>query len=681
MSYARARSVTERTAELYRPPRRALASEVARAHLRNDRDRWDADLAPMMIEPLDQISSREYTGIVFVGPARSSKTFTLVGGGVCYAVIASPGDGAIVHISQDAARDFSRTDFDRMIRYSDALAERLSPYRRDDNTFDKFFRSGMMVKLSWPAVSQLSSKTLKYVWLTDYDRPENRDDVDGEGPLFDLAAKRIETYMSRGKVIAESSPGEEFVDRTWKASTPHEAPPAPGILSLYNRGTRARWYWRCAHCEAHFQAEPGLGNFRLLPKEREHLEKLVASGTDLPGLAEEFAKVPCPKCGAIHEQSERGELNRGAAWVHEGDVWNGKEWDTNGRRRSKIASYWLGGVAAAYQRWDSILLKHFQALAGYLQTNDERALKATAFTDQAFPYTPRAVARRRTADEFSTRSEDWAQGLIPAGVAFLITAIDVQVRSFVVQVHGFGVGLESWIVDRYVLAMSERTDVDGRKLALDPASYAEDWDGLKDVIEKTYPLDGVPGAMMGSHVTVCDSGGAEGVTQHAYDFWRKMRDAGHARRFGLVKGDGRPSAPRSQVTYPDTRRSGRDAGARGDIPVWMLATTFWKDAISGDLARDQRGPGFVHLPRWLGREFYEELVSEERNKKGVWERLKPGLKNEAFTLAYYARAAAQIAGAEKIDWTKPPAWAIAPKPGDKTEKVVSFAELAKGLNQ
>src|SRR5688572_25513473 len=99
--YGRAREVTGRTAELYRPPRRTLPSEIARAHLRNDRDRWDADLAPMMIEPLDQLASREHTGIVFVGPARSSKTFSLVLGGVAYAVIASPGDAAIVHISQD----------------------------------------------------------------------------------------------------------------------------------------------------------------------------------------------------------------------------------------------------------------------------------------------------------------------------------------------------------------------------------------------------------------------------------------------------------------------------------------------------------------------------------------------------------------------------------------------------
>jgi len=534
----------------------------------------------------------------------------------------------------------------------------------------------MVVKIGWPAISQLSAKTLKYVFLTDYDRPENRDDVDGEGPLFDLAVKRVETYMSRGKVIVESSPGEEFIDRTWKAASVHEAPPAPGIMSIYNRGTRARWYWRCVHCEAHFQAEPGLGNFKL-PEQKE-LERRVEGASDLVGLAEEWARIACPSCGALHEQSERTELNRGASWMHEGDRWTGKEWDTSARRRSRIASYWLGGVAAAYQRWDSLLLKYLTGLQIVLRTSDETALKATTLTDQATPYIPRSVARRRTSDEFIARAEEWPRGVVPPGVAFLITAVDVQIRSFVVQVHGYGPGLESWVVDRYAIGLSKRTDADGRALALDPASYAEDWDELEEVALRTYPVDGVPGAVMPSHVTVCDSGGAEGVTQKAYDFWRKMRDAGHARRFGLVKGDPRKDAPRVQLTFPDNRKS----GAKGDIPLHLLATTLWKDAVSGDLQREQTGPGYVHLPRWLGRDFFDELTSEEKTAKGIWERIKPGLKNEAFTLAYYARAACAVVGAEKVNWAAPPAWATRPTAASNSgKKVVSFAELARDLNK
>nr|ESH07753.1 phage terminase large subunit [Salmonella enterica subsp. enterica serovar Give str. 564] len=88
--------------------------------------------------------------------------------------------------------------------------------------------------------------------LTDYDRfPE---DIDGEGDGFSLASKRTTTFMSAGMTLAESSPGREITDVKWRRSSPHEAPPTTGILSLYNRGDRRRWYWPCPHCGDWFQS-------------------------------------------------------------------------------------------------------------------------------------------------------------------------------------------------------------------------------------------------------------------------------------------------------------------------------------------------------------------------------------------------------------------------------------------
>ncbi|EKI05075.1 phage terminase large subunit family protein, partial [Escherichia coli 5412] len=42
-------------------------------------------------------------------------------------------------------------------------------------------------------------------------------------------------------------------DVKWRRTSPHEAPPTTGILSLYNRGDRRRWYWPCPHCGEYFQ--------------------------------------------------------------------------------------------------------------------------------------------------------------------------------------------------------------------------------------------------------------------------------------------------------------------------------------------------------------------------------------------------------------------------------------------
>jgi phage terminase large subunit GpA-like protein len=654
--FANVHDVTAGTSELIRPSSRLKPSAAAAAYLSNDKGAWDATLAPMMCEPLDLLASREYTGIVYVGPARTSKTFTLVFGAVTWIVTCSPGDTLITQMSNDTARDFSRTEVDRVIRHSPELAARLSPRAKDDNTFDKFFRSGMMLKLGWPAVSQLSSKTLKYVLLTDYDRPLNRDNVDGEGPMWDLAAKRIETYMSRGKCVAESSPGTEYLDAQWRPSTPHEAPPAPGILSLYNRGTRARQYWPCQHCGEYFQAKPGIDAFAI--PTFEELEKLVI-GRNLTDLATEFCKVPCSHCGALHDQSQKRLLNALGVWVHEGETINADGTKSGQRRQSNISSYWQGGVSATYQSWPAMVFKYLQAVHTYARTRDEQPLKACTNTDLAAPYLPRVVARRRSSHDLIERLEDWPRGTVPDGVRFLTAAVDVQANKFAIHVFGWGVGLESWLIDRFFITSSKRPEED-RTAALEPGSYSEDWELLiPSVIERTYQSEKTD-ERIPIRMVLCDSGGKAGVSARAYAFYRYLKKIGKRKSFFLVKGASRVDAPTSHLSWPDTSdRKDRKQGSRGDVPVWILNTNVLKDAVVGDLSRTEVGPGYVHLPRWLGDDegFFAELEAEHRTDKG-WKR-SANASNEALDLHVYNRAACKVLKADRINWANPPLWARA----------------------
>jgi phage terminase large subunit GpA-like protein len=677
--YASAHSVVKYTSELLLPPRRLKPSVAAVQSLRNEKGAYDARISPMMEEPLDLLGGRDYTGIIFIGPARCSKTYSLILGGLVYVQTCAPGDALIVQMSGDAARDFSRGDLDKCIRHSPDLRARLSPRARDDNTHDKFWRTGTSLKIGWPAVSQLSSKTLQYVFITDYDRPECRDNVDGEGPMWDLASKRVETYMSRGKCLAESSPGEEFNDPQWHPVSEHEAPPAAGIMSLYNRGTRARWYWPCLHCRFYFEAKPGLELFNL--PEFEEIERLVKK-QDPMTLADKFAVIACPDCGAIHKMKERSAMNLKGTWVHEGQKIDDRGRAVGQRRRSTIASYWLGGVAATYQRWDGILQKYFHGVMTYTRSGDESALKATTMTDQALPYTSRSQAKARGPEALMGRREKWEKGTVPIGVRFLITTIDVQAHRFVVQVHGFGIGLECWLVDRYDITSSNRVESKDHFAAIDPAAYLEDWNVLIDlVIKRKFPLAANDQVMMGSQLVLCDSGGKEGVTTRAYDFWRSLKKAALANAFQLVKGDPRLNAPRVVKAFPDTRnRKDRASSARGDVPVWLLNVNLLKDGVSNDLARDVPGPGFVHFPLWADDEFFAELMAETRGVKG-WEK-RHGVRNEAGDLYTYARAGCVMLRAETIDWSAPPVWAADPTTIRAVmEKRVDLAAVAGRLNE
>lgn len=659
----RGEEVALNIAEVVRPPRRLRPTEAATQYLQTEKGVWDPELVPYCSEPLDLLGTREYQGIVFAGPARTGKTMGLILGGITYVVTCAPGDMLVVQMSQDAARDFSRMDLDRAIRHSPELATRLSPRARDDNTFDKFFRSGIALKLGWPAVSQLSAKTLQYVFLTDYDRPENVHNVDGEGPMWGLAFKRTQTYMSRGKCVAESSPGEEQLDPAWIPRSPHEAPPVRGILSIYNTGTRARWYWRCQHrrCGEHFEAAPGLKCFAM-PEFDELCE--VVTRHDLMTLAADWAKVVCPHCGGLHTPDQRPALNAmrtkngrvlGATWLHEGErLVDGRI--EGERRRTQIASFWLGGVAAAYQTWTSILHEYLQAVLTYVNTGDEQSLRRTTNTDQGAPYLPIAMTKRRSAEDLVQRMETWPRGNVPDGVRFLTAAVDVQAHRFVVEFFGWGVGLESWLIDRFSITGSRRQE-DDRLAAVDPAAYIEDWQLVHDqVIDRGYQT--ASGVELKPRLVVCDSGGKAGVTDKAYEFWRLMKARGLGERFRLVKGTGNLNAPRTHKTWPDSRsRKDRRAG-RGDVPVWILNVNALKDGIIGDLARDAEGPGYVHIPDWLDSSYFSEMTAEIRTAKG-WE-CPPHTANEAFDLHTYNRAGCIMLRAETINWQTPPLWATAP---------------------
>lgn len=670
MPLANLRNIRAESTTIIAQPR-GRPSEVAQENLRNHRGALDLSMSPMMIEPLDQLGGRKYQGIILVGPQRSSKTFGLVLGGLTYIAMADPGDTLVTTITQEKAREFSNSELGNALRYSPNLLEKLSPRASDDNTYDKWFRSGMTVKLGWPAISQLSSSTYRYVFLTDYDRPTNRDNVDGEGPLWDAAFRRVLTYMTRGKCLAESSPGEDWADVAWKPNPqfPHEAPPALGILSLYNNGTRARWMWPCKHCNEYFQAKPGWDAFAMPPTEE--LRDILLKKDDIESLVLDYARVPCPNCGGLHEQTDKMAMTLSGMWMHEGQTIVGGE--LHGEpRATNIWSGWLGGCAASYQRWDGMIRNYLQAVKSYARTGDESSMRMASTSDAAAPYMPMGVRNKQGKEMLLERVEAYDKGTVPPEVRFLTAAVDVHARRFVVQVHGWGVELQQWLIDRYEITGSRRSEGD-HQAGIDPTAFVEDWESLLPIIAKKYPVIGQD-RFMNVKLAFVDSGGAEGVTENAYKFWRSLARRGLGRRIQLVKGDGRLGSPRVVRTWPDTsNRSDRAGHSRGDVPVWFLNTNLLKDGIAADLSRDLVGPGYFHLPHWLNdedRDIFDELIAEIRTAKG-WAN-PSNRRNEALDLAVYNRGALIALKGESIDWEHPPEWAEpwdptkAPKPSATT---------------
>ncbi|HFL5236207.1 TPA: phage terminase large subunit family protein [Escherichia coli] len=635
---------------ILRAPRRMRVADAVAQYMRvpmgaGNSVPWDPLVAPYVIEPMNCLASREYDAVIFVGPARTGKTIGLIDGWVIYNVICDPADMLIIQMTEEKAREHSKKRLARTFRVSPEVVSRLSPNKNDNNVYDRTFLAGNYLKIGWPSVNIMSSSDYKCVALTDYDRfPE---DIDGEGDAFSLASKRTTTFMSSGMTLVESSPGRDVKDVKWRRTSPHEAPPTTGILSLYNRGDRRRWYWPCPHCGEYFQP----------------CGDVVAGFRDIadPVLASEAAYIQCPSCSGRILPEQKRELNGRGVWLRDGESINADGSRYGDPRRSRIASFWMEGPAAAYQTLSQLVYKLLTAEQEYETTGSEETLKTVINTDWGLPYLPRASMEQRKSELLEQRAEPVPSRSVPDGVNFLVATVDVQAgrhRRFVVQVTGYGSRGERWIIDRYNITQSLRGDSDGESQRIDPASYPEDWDVLlTDVFHKSWPLASDPSQQMRLMAMAVDSGGEDGVTDNAYKFWRRCRRDGLGKRIYLFKGDSIRRAKLITRTFPDnTGPTGRRAQAAGDVPLWLLQTDALKDRVNNALWRDSLGPGYVHFPDWLGSWFYDELTYEERSSDGKWS--KPGRgANEAFDLMVYAEALVILHGYEKIRWPDAPEWA------------------------
>ena len=663
-------------AEAVRPAQRMSVSEAAEAyrHLNNPGSYvgpWLNSVTPYLVEPMDTLQSQKFTGMCFAGPAQTGKTDMVINW-VGYSAKCDPADMMIVQTSQTTSRDFSIRRVDRLHRHSPEIGAMLAAGTQSDNTFDKQYRTGMMLSMSWPAINELSGKPIPRLWLTDYDRmPDN---IDGEGSAFSLARKRATTFRSHGMCAVESSPGYAVDNPKWIKTTKHEAPPTKGILAIYNQGDRRLWYWQCVDCRNWFEPD---------------FELLEYPDTEDAMRAAEEAHLCCPHCDAVYHHDPKDgrpgkhELNRNGRWVPDNC-----EIDQDGvihgsPIRSSIASFWLKGVAAAFSDWKTLVFNYITAQREYESNGSEEALKTTVNTDQGKPYTPKSMTNDRVPEVIKARAKALPIRHVPAGVRFLIASIDVQKNRFVVQVHGIHANKDISVVDRFEIRKSRRVDAEGERFWVNPGAHPEDWKLIvPEVMDKTYPLIDGSGRSMGIRFTISDSGGKDGTTANAYDFyrWLKWGDRtvedyeeddegkhddedeygwrpGLAGRFLLLKGASSKTAPRAVISYPDSQRKDRHAGARGEIPVLMINTNLIKDSLNHMLDREEPGNG-VLFPDWLDDNFFIELTVEVRDPQKGW--LNPkNYRNESWDLLAYCLAAqlTPMIKMEHINWQDPPSWA------------------------
>ncbi|MBO9467053.1 phage terminase large subunit family protein [Tropicibacter sp. R15_0] len=647
--FSQVEAAIERALPTLRPRARVAVSETAPLRMIKSGGQWvewRADVAPYMTEPMDVTTSRRFDSVVFVGPARSSKSEGLVINPIVHAILANPRVVAMFSPTSNAAKEWSEGTLDELIQNSPKLRAKLGKGKGANNTFTKKFNGGTRLTIDYPVGDKLAQRSIALCIGTDYDKfpadiGKNSEGM-GEGEAFDLMRKRTEDAGSRAMTIVESSPRFPIIDEEHTPATPHEAPPVSGgVLALYNQGSRARLYWTCPHCSHEFEPR---------------FERLEYPDEGTPEERGAAAYMLCPSGnGCAIEPSDKPDLNMSARWLHE-DI-NGELVPLEDLKRDvATVSYWLPGPAAALASWAKLVSRFLVAEEKFEATGGEGSLKTVYNVELGLPYLPRAraVSEGLSAEVLKKAATDHAWQVAPANTAFLTAAADVQKGRFVVQVEAWTLDLERVVIDRFDLVNPPETAPNPEGRQIRPDVYGEDWDALTALMSKSYPVAGSNHALQILAV-VCDLRGEPGVTPRARDYYRKMR-LEHPNRFYLVMGKGKDTTPRARLMTPETAHRGKEHVAR-DVPNIVAGTDPLKDEVAASLMREAGGARKLNIPRLAPHEIFAEYAAERRYEKG-WDKRPGQVRNEALDLSVYSLALVIVLEAEAINRDDPPNWAL-----------------------
>lgn len=248
--------------------------------------RWRNERAPYLVEPMEVCSLiHPARRVSLLGSAQIGKT--QVGLNLAGQVLSeTPAEMMIVLPSLNSLRMYNRDKLDPMIHATPILAKSVADVTersgQGSTTAVKRGARGAQVELVTASSSKdLQSRTRRVVLMEEIS--EYPFDVGGRGDPVDQALARTIQWRKRGeKVVDISTPGLKGSCR---------------ITRLYGEGSGGRFLVPCPHCD--------------------HRQELLFAQLHWPAGQPAQAVYSCEACGADIEESHKGRMLMGGAWVHE----------------------------------------------------------------------------------------------------------------------------------------------------------------------------------------------------------------------------------------------------------------------------------------------------------------------------------------------------------------------------
>jgi len=556
--------VIQETNQTWTPPPNLKISDWADAYRKlspessAEAGAWRTDRAPYQREIMDSFNDPDIQRIVFSKSAQIGATEILLNV-IGYYIDQDPAPMLIMQPTLQMAQAFSKDRLATMIRDSEKIRDCVKDPRSRDSgntVLSKKFAGGNLNIVGSNSASGLASRPIRIVLADEVDRYESS--AGAEGDPISLATKRTTTFWNK-KIYMCSTPTIKGLSR---------------IETAFEESDKRYYHVPCPEC-----------NVKQILK-----WKNVVWDENKP----ETANYACDECGSIIDESKKQWMLKHGEWIA-----SEPKSDTAGFHISELYSVW--------STWADMA-------KSFLEAKKQPEMLKT-WINTALGESWEEQGETIEHEELLERRLNYDSATIPEAVLVLTAGVDTQKDRLELQMVGWGVNYESWVIEY--------------KIFWGDPNAANVWQELDNYLKKRFKTE--TGRVLTISCTCIDSGGHH--TNQVYQFTKPRQ----GRRVFAIKGlsqAGKPIANRPTFV------------GKNKAVLYGVGVDSAKEAIFARLSSEPEDTT-LHFCSDLDEEYFKQLTAEKRvtkfvrgRKTLIWKQIRP--RNEALDTLVYNFAAIYI---------------------------------------